>query len=113
MTDKNAVPTKLLWLDLEMTGLDPQNDVILEVAAEITDFNFKTLANYESMIRHPRELVIERMQKNIWWADFPENSFEFISKLDKGKLSDQVEQDLVDLVTEHFGNERVVLAGNS
>ena len=39
MIDKSAVPTKLLWVDLEMTGLDPQKDVILEIAAEITDFN--------------------------------------------------------------------------
>ena len=38
--DKTIVPTKLLWVDLEMTGLDPKKDVILEVAAEITDFNF-------------------------------------------------------------------------
>jgi len=36
MIDKQAVPTKLLWMDLEMTGLDAGNDVILEVAAEIT-----------------------------------------------------------------------------
>ena len=37
MIDKHAVPTKILWVDLEMTGLDAQNDVILEVAAEITE----------------------------------------------------------------------------
>ncbi|HVA11564.1 MAG TPA: exonuclease domain-containing protein, partial [Candidatus Dormibacteraeota bacterium] len=46
MIDKHAVPTKLFWVDLEMTGLDPQRDVILEVAAEVTDFDFKTLASY-------------------------------------------------------------------
>ena len=40
MTDiKKIVPTKLLWVDLEMTGLDVKKDVILEVAAEVTDFN--------------------------------------------------------------------------
>lgn len=37
MIDKHAVSTKLLWVDLEMTGLDPLEDVILEVAAEVTD----------------------------------------------------------------------------
>jgi len=42
--DKPVVPTKFLWVDLEMTGLNAQQDVILEVAAEITDANFKTLA---------------------------------------------------------------------
>jgi oligoribonuclease (3'-5' exoribonuclease) len=43
--DKTIKPTKLLWIDLEMTGLDPQQDVILEVAAEITDFELNTVPN--------------------------------------------------------------------
>lgn len=47
---KNIKPTKLLWIDLEMTGLDPDKDVILEVAAEVTDFEFKTLASYEALV---------------------------------------------------------------
>lgn len=113
MIDKKAVPTKLLWVDLEMTGLSPQEDVILEVAAEITDFNFKTLASYEAIVQQPRELVVERMQKNVWWADFPENRDEFVRKMDSGKPSAQVEQELVALVEQHFGNEPAVLAGNS
>ena len=73
--DKSIIPTKLLWVDLEMTGLDSQQDVILEVAAEITDFEFKTLASYEARIRQPRGTVLDRMQKNIWWADYPESDF--------------------------------------
>ena len=113
MVDKKFIPSKLMWIDLEMTGLEPQKDVILEVATEITDFNFKTLASYEANLNHPRELVIDRMQKNIWWAEFPENRFEFISRLEGGKSVTQVEQDLVKLVEEHFGDEPVILAGNS
>jgi oligoribonuclease (3'-5' exoribonuclease) len=38
--DKTLIPTKLLWVDLEMTGLDSENDVIIEVAAEVTDKDF-------------------------------------------------------------------------
>lgn len=113
MIDKHAVPTKVLWVDLEMTGLDAQNDVILEVAAEITDFNFKTLASYETCIRQPKELVVDRMQKNTWWADYPDNRDEFVRKLEQGKPSDQVEQELIALVEEHFGTEPAVLGGNS
>lgn len=113
MADKDRIPTKLLWVDLEMTGLDPAKDVILEVAAEITDFNFKTLANYEACITHKRELVAERMQKNNWWANFPSNRDEFLKNLDKGKQLKEVEHELIDLVKEHFGDEPAVLAGNS
>lgn len=113
MIDKHAVPTKLLWVDLEMTGLDPQQDLILEVAAEVTDFEFKTLANYEAIVKQPREKVVERMQKNIWWKDFPANRDEFITKTATGKPSQQVEQELIKLVEEQFGAEPAVLAGNS
>jgi oligoribonuclease len=96
-----------------MTGLDAQQDVILEVAAEVTDFDFQTLASYEALVRQPRELVVERMRQNTWWADFPANRDEFIAKLDSGKPSEQVEQELIKLIGEQFGDEPAVLAGNS
>lgn len=113
MIDKKAVPTKLLWVDLEMTGLDPLEDVILEVAAEITDFDFKTLASYEAIIAQPRDLVVERMQKNNWWAEFPANRDEFVAKINTGKPSDQVQAELIELIEQNFGDEPAVLAGNS
>jgi oligoribonuclease len=113
MIDKHAIPTKILWVDLEMTGLDANEDVILEVAAEVTDFNFKTLGSYETCVKHPKELVQSRMALNSWWADFPDNRDEFVRKLDEGKDSSTVEQELIALVKEHFGDEPAVLGGNS
>jgi oligoribonuclease len=113
MIDKHIVPTKLLWVDLEMTGLDAEQDVILEVAAEITDFEFKTLASYEAIVSQPHDLVVDRMQKNIWWADYPENRDEFLAKIPNGKSSEQVQRDLIDLLEQQFGNEPAILAGNS
>ncbi|MEK7059966.1 MAG: oligoribonuclease [Patescibacteria group bacterium] len=113
MIDKKAVPTKLLWVDLEMTGLDAKNDVILEVAAEVTDFDFKTLASYEAIVQQPKETVIDRMQKNNWWANYPDNRDEFVRKMDTAKPSNQVEQELITLIEQHFGAEPAVLAGNS
>lgn len=113
MIDKKAVPSKLLWVDLEMTGLDATQDVILEVAAEITDFNMVTLASYEARVKQPQKVVAERMQKNIWWADYPANRDDFLQKLDEGKTPEQVEQELISLVKAQFGDEPAVLAGNS
>ena len=113
MIDKTEKPTKLLWVDLEMTGLDPANDLILEIAAEVTDFDFKTLASYEATVNQPRELVVERMRANSWWADFPQNRDNFINKLSEGKSSQQVETDLIALVETQFGAQPAILAGNS
>lgn len=113
MIDKHKAPTKLLWVDLEMTGLDPKKDVILEVAAEITDFDFTTLETYEACIKQPKALVIKRMQENIWWRGYPENRDQFINNLDSGKPLKEVEQELIAIIDKHFDGEPAVLAGNS
>ena len=113
MIDKKAIPTKLLWVDLEMTGLDAQKDVILEVAAEITDLNFRTIASYEARVGQDRDVVIDRMQKNIWWKDFPANRDGFVDKLADGKDPHEVEQELIQLIEQHFDGEPAILAGNS
>lgn len=112
--DKSLIPTKLLWVDLEMTGLNPQKDVILEIAAEVTDFNFKTEGNYEARVKHERETVIPLFQANNFYRDqVPENRDDFLKTLDSAKPSEQVERELVDFVTQHFGSEPAILAGNS
>ena len=113
MIDKHAIPTKILWVDLEMTGLDPTKDVILEIAAEVTDFAFKTLASYETRIHHRKEIVVDRMRKNIWWKDYPQNRDDFVRKLEQGKPLHQVEQELIELVEAQFGGEPAILGGNS
>lgn len=96
-----------------MTGLEPDKDVILEVACEITDFDLKTVASYEARIKQPKNIVTKRMQANIWWKDFPANRDEFIDKLDTGKDLKTVEKELIELVDANFGKEPAVLAGNS
>jgi oligoribonuclease len=110
---KRVKPTKLLWVDLEMTGLDAQQDVILEVAAEVTDFSFQTLASYEARVSHKRELVVDRMNKNIWWKDYPANRDDFLNNLQTAKPLKQVEQELIAFLQQHFKGEPAVLAGNS
>src|SRR3989344_4428089 len=100
--NKDVIPTKLLWIDLEMTGLDPQKDVLLEVGLEITDFNFNTLETYETRIQQDKAVVIDRMQANIWWRDFPANRDEFLNKLESGKSLASVEKDIIALVDQHF-----------
>ncbi len=113
MSKKDFIPTKLLWIDLEMTGLSPEQDVILEVAAEVTDVNLETLDSYEARIAHPKETVLRRMQENSWWKDFPENRDDFIKGLSSAKPPEAVEKELVAFVEHHFGTEPAVLAGNS
>lgn len=114
MSKTEKLPEKLFWVDLEMTGLDPEKDVILEIAAEITDFNFKTLDSYEAMVRGGNQkTVVQRMQANTWWADYPDNRDTFIEGISDATPLGVVEDELIELLKKHFGNEPAILAGNS
>jgi oligoribonuclease len=110
MIDKSVIPTKLLWVDLEMTGLDYTKDVIIEVAAEITDFNFKTLASYEALVSQP-EAKLTTMNE---WAQTQHDGSGLTDRIRKeGNPEAMVVQELIDLITTHFGDEPAILAGNS
>ena len=51
----------LLWLDLEMTGLDPKKDKILEDAAIAIDMKLNEIATYEAVIKVSDRLIKSRM----------------------------------------------------
>ncbi|RNF85382.1 oligoribonuclease [Montanilutibacter psychrotolerans] len=54
MTASNGNDHRLIWIDLEMTGLDTDNDSILEIATVVTDANLDVLAEGpELAIAHP------------------------------------------------------------
>jgi oligoribonuclease len=111
MTDlKKLVPTKLLWVDLEMTGLDTSKHVILEVAAEVTDFDFKTLASYEAVISQPEE-ALKHMNE---WVTTQHGLSGLIDRVrNEGREEDAVVHELVGFIKAEFGDEPAVLAGNS
>lgn len=59
MTEPNE--TNLLWMDMEMTGLDPERDTVLEIATVVTDSELVVVAQGPTFaIHHPPE-VLERM----------------------------------------------------
>lgn len=110
MIDKNAVASKLLWLDLEMTGLNPESDVILEVAAEVTDFDFNILASYEAVIAQPKE----KMDQMNEWCVTQHSSSGLLDRINKeGRVESEVIQEVAGFIKKHFGEESAVLAGNS
>jgi oligoribonuclease len=111
MTDlKSSVPTKFLWIDLEMTGLDPETDVILEIAAEVTDLQFKTLASYEAVIFQSDEKLANMNE----WALAQHAKSGLTERIrTEGRPETDVIHELVDFITTQFGDEPAVLAGNS
>jgi oligoribonuclease len=107
---KNTTPTKLLWVDLEMTGLDPVKDRIVEIAIEVTDFNFDVLDRYEAVI-YQSEDVIKNMNP---WAAAQHSASGLTAKIRSSKKTEEkVIGEVVGLITAQFGDEPAILAGNS
>ncbi len=53
----------LIWIDLEMTGLDPETDKIIEIASIVTDSNLNTLAEGPVFAIHQPEEVLGAMNE--------------------------------------------------
>ena len=51
----------LVWIDMEMTGLDPDNDRIIEVAAVVTDANLNVLAEGPVFAIHQSDETLDKM----------------------------------------------------
>jgi oligoribonuclease len=104
---------KLLWVDLEMTGLSPVDDRILEVAAIATDWDFKEIAVYEAVKKVGPNLMKKRMVGE-FWEKFPEVRDALMQQNMTGKNGRVVENELLEFIAEHFDPEKpVLLAGNS
>lgn len=55
--------THLIWLDLEMTGLDPEHDVIMEIASIVTDSQLNILAEGPVFAIHHDDNVLDNMSE--------------------------------------------------
>lgn len=101
----------LLWVDLEMTGLDPKQDRILEVAAIATDWNFNKIANYQTAIKVNPKILDKRMNGEFWQKNEKVRKALVANSAD-GKSIKEAEKDLLKIFDQHFGKE-IYLAGNS
>jgi len=102
---------KLLWIDLEMTGLDPQRDKILEVAAIATDMQLNEIATFEAVVKVDEEVMKSRMVGEFWEKNSKSRDALMVQNRD-GKPVAEVEKELLEFVGQYFGQE-IYLAGNS
>lgn len=106
-------PKKLLWVDLEMTGLDPDKDKILAVAAIVTDWEFNEIATYQA-VQKVDPGFMEKQMDTPFWKEYPAVREALFAQNEKGKSCRAVEGELLKFVKKHIGVEdKVLLAGNS
>ena len=109
MSSKRA---KLLWMDLEMTGLDPVKDRILEVSVIATDWKLDEVARYRAVVFANPSLAKRRMAGEFWEKNVETRDALLKQNVAEGRGVEEIEKELMEFVGENFGKE-VYLAGNS
>lgn len=109
MSEQNKI-NKLFWVDLEMSGLDVEKEVIIEVAGLFTDIHLKVISpTYHTVVKQPQKYIDEMDA----WNKQHHGSSGLIDKIPTGKDPKLVEDELISFLHEHQPEGQVVLAGNS
>lgn len=96
-----------------MTGLDPVEDRILEVAAIATDWDFQEVGRFEAAVWVDPELAKARMT-GAFWDEHKKTRRQLLEQSSKGRPIAAVEDDLLGFVQQNFAkNQPIYLAGNS
>lgn len=110
VTDAAGAGGKLFWLDMEMTGLDPAECVILEVAAIVTDLDLDEIDTFEAVVATSRA-DLEAMDD---WNTSTHTASGLVQRIEtEGRPLADVEADLIRFARSHFDDEPIVLCGNS
>jgi len=111
MVENGAANERLIWIDLEMTGLDTDNDSIIEIATVVTDAQLNVLAEGpEFAIHHPLE-TLEAMDE--WNRNQHRRSGLWQRVLDSTTTLAQAEAQTVNFLAEWIPAGVSPMSGNS
>lgn len=89
----------LVWMDLEMTGLEPERDVIIEIATIITDDNLNVVAEGPVLAVHQPDLLLDAMDE---WNTRTHGESGLVERVRKSTVdAAQAEQLTIDFLVEH------------
>ncbi|MDA8383216.1 MAG: oligoribonuclease [Betaproteobacteria bacterium] len=102
---------RLIWIDMEMSGLNPETDRILEVALVITDAQLEIVAEAPVLVVHQPEAVLDAMDA---WNKATHGKSGLTEKVRASGLSDAgVEAQLLAFLRTHVGAKASPMCGNS
>jgi len=105
--DKN----NLIWIDMEMSGLKPDEDRILEVAMVITDSQLNTVAEAPVLVVRQDAAVLDGMDS---WNKSTHAKSGLIDKVKASMLGDaEVENQMIDFLKQHVPEGASPMCGNS
>jgi oligoribonuclease len=101
----------LIWLDMEMTGLVPETDRIIEVAMVITDNDLNTIAEATTLVVHQPDSVLDAMDN---WNKSTHGKSGLIDRIKASTLDEaQVEAQFIDFLKEYVPARTSPMCGNS
>ncbi|HTP98822.1 MAG TPA: oligoribonuclease [Casimicrobiaceae bacterium] len=104
-------PNHLIWIDMEMTGLSPERDRILEVALVVTDFNLVTVATAPVWVVNQEDAVLAAMDS---WNQGTHGKSGLIDKVKASTLDEaQVEAQALAFLAPHVAAKTSPMCGNS
>ncbi len=110
----NLPQERILWVDLELSGLSLEDDVILEVAAVVTDWDFKEIDTYHGVVKNKVSYIKNRMTYYVsYWDNQPEARDGLLKQNSSGKTLGKIEKELIRFVNKNFKPRVPVLLGGS
>ena len=104
-------PNNLIWIDMEMSGLDSDADKVLEVAIVVTDSQLRTVAEGPVLVVHQPDAVLDRMDD---WNRSAHTKSGLTERVKASTLTEaEVEQRLVAFLSEHVPPKISPMCGNS
>lgn len=104
-------PNNLIWIDMEMTGLVPDSDRILEVAILITDPNLNVVAESASLVVHHPDEVLAAMDA---WNQSVHGKTGLIERVRASTLDEaEVERLALTFVSDHVPASTSPMCGSS
>ena len=101
----------LIWIDLEMTGLNPDTDRVIEAAIVITDGNLETVAEAPVLVVHQPDSVLDGMDA---WNKSTHGKSGLIEKVKASTLNEaEVEAQMVEFLKEYVPTGISPMCGNS
>lgn len=101
----------LIWIDMEMSGLEPEKDVILEVATIITTGSLEIIAEGPELVIHHEKELLEGMDD--WNREHHRKSGLWNAVLDSTLSLDEAERQTLDFIKHHTQPRKSPLCGNS
>jgi len=108
---KKKSSDNLVWMDLEMTGLDPDCEVIIEIATLVTDGQLNILAEGPCLAIHQSNEILSRMDE---WNTTHHGASGLTQRVRESTISEgEAEQATIDFIKQFCPKGKSPLCGNS